>query len=124
MKKALKITGIVLLVLIVSAFAIPILFKGKILTAVKSGVNKNVNATVDFKDLSLSLFRHFPKLSVALENISVVGKDEFAKDTLVSAENIDVSVNIMSAIFGSELKVAGVHLESPRIHALVDKNGK
>lgn len=124
MKKALKITGIVLLVLIVSAFAIPILFKGKILTAVKSGVNKNVNATVDFKDLSLSLFRHFPKLSVALENISVVGKDEFAKDTLVSAANIDVSVNIMSAIFGSELKVAGVHLESPRIHALVNKNGK
>ena len=124
MKKALKITGIVLLVLIVFAFAIPILFKGKILTAAKNGINKSVNATVDFKDLSLSLFRHFPKLSVALENVSVIGKDEFAKDTLVSAEKIDVSVNIMSVISGSELKVGGVYLESPRIHALVNKNGK
>ncbi len=32
MKKALKITGISLLVLVALAFAIPILFKGKILT--------------------------------------------------------------------------------------------
>ncbi|MGC4038099.1 MAG: AsmA-like C-terminal region-containing protein [Chitinophagaceae bacterium] len=124
MKKALKITGISLLVLIVIAFAIPILFKGKILTVVKNTINKNVNATVDFKDLSLSLFRHFPKLSVSLENVSVVGADEFAKDTLVSAQNIDASVNIMSVISGSEIKVAGVYLESPRIHALVHKNGK
>lgn len=124
MKKVLKITGISLLVLIAVAFAIPILFKGKILTIVKSSINKNVNAKVDFKDLSLSLFRHFPKLSVALENISVTGVDEFAKDTLVSAEKIDASVNIMSVITGSEIKVAGVYLESPRIHALVHKNGK
>ncbi|MBS1608238.1 MAG: hypothetical protein JSS70_05610 [Bacteroidetes bacterium] len=124
MKKVLKITGISLLVLIVAAFAIPILFKGKILTIVKSSINKNINAKVDFKDLSLSLFRHFPKLSVALENISVVGVDEFAKDTLVSAEKLDASVNIMSVITGSEIKVAGVYLESPRIHALVNKNGK
>ena len=73
MKKALKITGIALLVLIAFAFAIPILFKGKILTLVKSGINKNVNATVEFNDLSLSIFRHFPKLSVAVQNVSVTG---------------------------------------------------
>ncbi|MCW3117103.1 MAG: hypothetical protein JWM28_1185, partial [Chitinophagaceae bacterium] len=124
MKKALKITGITLLILIAFAFAIPLLFKGKIVTLVKSGINKNVNATVEFKDLTLSLFRHFPKLSVALENVSITGIDEFAKDTLISAEKIDVSVNIMSVIGGDEIKVAGLYLESPRIHALVHKNGK
>jgi hypothetical protein len=124
MKKALKITGIIVLVIIAAALAIPVLFKGKILKAAKTGINKSVNATVDFKDLSLSLFRHFPRLSVAMENVSVVGKDEFANDTLISADNIDVSLNIMSAIFGSELKIGGIHLASPRIHALVHKNGK
>ncbi|MES1215205.1 MAG: AsmA-like C-terminal region-containing protein [Bacteroidota bacterium] len=124
MKKALKVTGIILLVLVVSAFAIPMLFKGKILSLVKNGINKNINATVEFKDLDLSIFRHFPKLSVALENISVTGIDEFSKDTLISAEKIDASVNIMSVISGDEIKVAGIYLESPRIHALVHKNGK
>ncbi|MEJ0105732.1 MAG: hypothetical protein WDO19_25635 [Bacteroidota bacterium] len=91
----------------------PFSLKVKFLRWVKNGINKNVNATVDFKDLSLSLFRHFPKLSVALENVSVAGVNEFAKDTLISAEKIDASVNIMSVIFGSEIKVAGVYLESP-----------
>ena len=123
MKKALKITGISLLVLIVAAFALPILFKGKILTLVKKGINENVNAKVDFNDLSLSLFRHFPKLSVALENISVTGTESFAKDTLISAKKIDVSLNLLS-VMSDNIKVSGVYLDNPRIHALVDKNGK
>lgn len=123
MKKALKITGISFLVLLVAAFALPILFKGKILTLVKKGINENVNAKVDFNDLSLSLFRHFPKLSVALENISVVGTESFAKDTLISAKKIDVSLNLLS-VMSDNIKVAGIYLDNPRIHALVDKNGK
>src|SRR6476646_4225774 len=91
MKKVLKYTGIGLLSLLVLAFTLPLLFKGKIVSAVKSGINKNIEAKVDFKDVSLSLFRHFPQLSVSLENIAVTGLGEFAKDTLVSAPSIAAS---------------------------------
>lgn len=124
LKKTLKITGITLLVLIVLAFLIPVLFKKQITSLVKKEINKSLVAKVDFKDVSLSLFRHFPKLSIALEELSVIGTEEFAGDTLIAAKSLDASVNIMSAIKGKNIKVYGVFVESPRIHALVNKEGK
>jgi hypothetical protein len=124
MKKILKYTGIVILSLLLLAFLIPVLFKGKIVKLVKAEINKNIEAKVDFKDVSLSLFRHFPKLSIGLEDVSVAGIHEFEKDTLLSAKRIDASVNLWSAITPSEMKVYGVYLQSPRIHALMNKEGK
>ncbi|HEX2608635.1 MAG TPA: AsmA-like C-terminal region-containing protein [Flavisolibacter sp.] len=124
MKKLLKYTGIGLLILLLLAFLVPILFKGRIVTLVKSEINKNLTAKVDFKDVSLSFFRHFPKLSLNLEDLSVVGTGEFASDTVLSAAAFDASVNVMNLIRGEDISVYGVFLEKPRIHALVNKEGR
>jgi AsmA-like C-terminal region len=124
LRKTLKITGIVLLVLVAAAFLIPVIFKKQITTLVKNEINKSITAKVDFKDVSLSLFRHFPKISIALEELTVIGTNEFAKDTLISTKTLDASVNLLSAIKGKDIKIYGVFLQSPRIHALVNKEGK
>ena len=124
MKKALKITGIVLLVLIAAAIIIPIAFKKQITHLVKKEINNNLNAKVEFADVSLSLFRHFPKVSISINDISVVGIEDFKNDTLIAAKNIEASVNLISVIKGKNIKVSGVYLQSPRIHALVNKDGK
>jgi uncharacterized protein involved in outer membrane biogenesis len=99
LKKILKITGIVLLILVIAAIALPMIFKDKITAIAKTEINKNLNAKVDFKDVNISLFRHFPRLAVGLENLEVTGLDDFAKDTLIAAQRIDVALNLMS-LFG------------------------
>lgn len=124
MKKFLKYAGIGLLSLLLLAFLTPVLFKGRIIRLVKTEINKNIEARVDFKEVNLSLFRHFPQLSIGLENISVTGVGTFEKDTLLAAARIDASVNLWSVIRGSDVTVSGVYLQSPRIHALVHKDGK
>jgi len=124
LKKIVKITGFTLLVLIAAAFLIPLLFKKQITELVKKEINNNLIAKVDFKDVSLSLFRHFPKISILLEDLSVVGTNEFDSDTLLSAKTLDASVNLISAIRGKNIKVYGVYVQSPRIHALINKEGK
>ena len=121
--KKLKIAGIILCGLVIVAFSIPFLFKGKILTLAKQELNKSLNAKVDFKDLELSLFRHFPKIAVKLDELSVVGNNEFSKDTLLSATSLDASVNLWSLLVGNNIKVTGLYLESPRIHAIINKSG-
>src|SRR5687767_3830246 len=124
LKKIAKITGITLGALIVILFIAPFIFKGKIIAIAKEQINKNINANVDFKDLSLSFFRHFPRVSVALEELQVVGTDIFAKDTLISAKEIDVAVNLFSVIGGKNMKIYSVNIDQPRIHAIVTKEGK
>ena len=66
-KKVLKITALVVIILMAAAFAIPFVFKKQIAELVKKEINKNLLARVDFSDVSLSLFRHFPKVSISLE---------------------------------------------------------
>ncbi|WP_315815965.1 AsmA family protein [Paraflavitalea speifideaquila] len=124
LKKILKITGITLLVLLVILFTAPFIFKGKILRIAKEQINKNINAKADFKDLSLSFFRHFPRVSVALEDLQVIGLGEFSKDTLISAKEIDVAVNLFSVFSAKDMKVYSINIDEPRIHALVTKEGK
>ena len=124
MKKFLKITGITLLVLILLAFLIPILFKKQITDLVKKEINQTLTARVDFSDVSLSLFRHFPQISINIEELSIVGTGIFEKDTLVSAKSIDVSANLISVIKGDNIKVSGIFLNTPRIKALVKADGQ
>src|SRR3712207_1407069 len=97
-KKILKITGFTLLFLIAIAFAAPFIFKGKIVALAKKEINNSINAKADFKDISISFFRHFPKVSVALEQLHIVGTGEFEGDTLIAAKEIDASLNLMSFI--------------------------
>ncbi|HZH95553.1 MAG TPA: hypothetical protein VEY06_06685, partial [Flavisolibacter sp.] len=124
MKKAFKFIGASLLIVIILLFTLPFLFKNKILVLVKSEINKNINGHVEFTDLDLSLFRHFPKLTVVLKNVSVTGINQFTKDTLLSAPNTEVSVNIQSMISGKDMTVYGIYFDAPRIKALVAEDGK
>jgi len=124
LKKIAKITGISLAVILLILFVAPFIFKGKIIAIAKEQINKNLNAQVDFKDLSLSFFRHFPRVSVALEELQVIGTDVFPKDTLISAKEIDVAVNLFSVIGGKNMKIYSVNIDEPRIHVIVNKDGK
>ncbi len=123
-RKIAKITLIVLLVLIGVAFAAPFVFKGKITALVKNEINNNLNAKVDFGDVDISFFRHFPRVALALDNLQVTGLNEFAADTLFAAKRIDAAVNVMSIVQGGEYKIYSITANEPRIHAIVTKEGK
>src|SRR5687767_9773899 len=124
MKKTLKITGIVLFVLLAAAFIVPLVFRDRILQKVKTEINNNLTAKVEFSDFSLSIFSHFPKLTIELEDISVANTGAFAGDTLLSAKSVAASVNLLGLFRDEPLKIAGVYLESPRIRALVNREGR
>ncbi|SDD21297.1 AsmA family protein [Williamwhitmania taraxaci] len=123
MKKFLKIflksLGIFLGVVILAMILIPLLFKSQIISKAESVINENVNATVTFSDVSLSLFRDFPNLSIALKDLSVVGIDKFKDDTLVAFSSFNLSVNLGSVISGDQIKVNSISLNNPKIYAKV-----
>ncbi len=122
LKKIIKIVLISLLVLIAAAFAAPYLFKSQLVSLVKKEINKKFNAKVDFKEIDISFFRHFPKVAVGLDELQIAGNGVFATDTLLSAKRIDAALNIMSVIKGKDITIYSIIVESPRIHAIVNKD--
>ena len=83
MKKIFKWTAIIIVALLVVLLVSPLLFKGKIIGLIKQQANNTLNADIDFKDVDLSLIRHFPLLSVNLEGLSIANHAPFEGDTLI-----------------------------------------
>ncbi len=123
MKKALKIFGItvgcIVALLLLCAIILPFALKGKITGIAKKVINENVNAVVDFQDLKISLLKEFPRASVSLHDLSVVGIDKFEGDTLASLKSFGASVDVMSYLKKGVIDLRTVDVVSPRIHAVM-----
>ncbi len=124
MKKILKWTGITLLLLVIFLVAAPFLFKDKIVSKIKEEANKNLIAKIDFGDFDLSLIRSFPNFSLGIENLSIINLAPFEGDTLIYAKKLNLTVDIMSVIKGSEIKILSIDLTDPVLNFLVNKEGK
>ncbi len=124
MKKVLKITGFSLLALLALLLLLPFVFQGKIADIVKKEANNRLNATLNFDNLSLSFIRNFPKATISLTDLSIVGKDEFEKDTLLAAHKISVTVNLASIFGNSGYEISKVLLDRPMVNAIVLADGK
>lgn len=95
MKKLFKITGISLLIIIALLAAAPFIFQSQIKDMVRSFINNNVNANVEFTDVDLNFFSSFPKASVSVSELKIKNFEPFKDETLatVKALSFEMSVN-------------------------------
>lgn len=122
MKKIFIGIGIVLLLLLGALFALPYFFKDEIILEVKKAANENLTAVLDFKDVDISVFRHFPKLSVGLDSLDITGTGVFDGTKLVQCERLDVGINLWKAIVGDVI-IEGLYFKKPNIHVYVLSDG-
>ena len=94
MKKFLKILGIVLGVILLLLFLTPFLFEKQLKDLVQETINKNVNATVTFEDIDLSIFRNFPDATLAIQNLKIINQAPFEGDTLALSEEVTLQMSL------------------------------
>lgn len=124
MKKALKITGITLLVILALLIILPIAFKGKIKEVVIAQGNKMLNAEFYFESLNISLIRNFPNTTVTIRGFNLWGIGDFAQDTLVSADRLSATVNLKSLFSDTGYEVTRVEVAGTDIKAIVLADGR
>ena len=101
-KKILRITGILLLVVLGVLIAVPFFLEAKIGDLIKNNVNKNINATLDFSEVNLSLLRSFPKAELRIEDLVLLTKGSFEGDTLFRSESIALEMDIKELLKNAE----------------------
>jgi len=125
MKKTLIYLFVGIVIMLTILVFTPLLFKDKILNEAKKIANKNVNAVVNFDNaIGLSLFKNFPDFTLTIDNISIVGVNEFQDDTLLYINSFQATLDLMSILKGKHFVVNEILLNKPLINALILKNGK
>ncbi|TXE06323.1 AsmA family protein [Seonamhaeicola algicola] len=94
MKKALKIAGIITLIIIALLIALPFAFQSQIAEIVKRYINQNLNANVEFSDVSLSFIKDFPQAHVSVNDLVITNFEPFKDETLATVKSIAFSMPI------------------------------
>lgn len=125
LKKILKWTGIVLLVLLLLLFIAPFVFQQQIKDKIAETINKNVDAKVSFADADLSLFRDFPQASVRVDSLLIINKAPFEGDTLVSFGEVNLVMSLRELFKGKEeaMQVDSFTSENGVVNILFNKDG-
>lgn len=123
MKRKIGI-GIGIIVLIIAVLAaLPFLYKDKLLEKVKTAINRQINAKVDFAAFKLSVFSEFPKVKMEIQGLTVIGINEFSNDTVLSASSISTNISIMEMIRGEDLELKVLNIDNPKISFVVNPSG-
>lgn len=122
MKRLLKIVGITLLLLLLALIVLPFAFKGKIVEEVKNLANENIDASLEFEDVGLSLLSNFPNLTLSIDNVALTNNAPFEGVRLAVAENLEATINLAS-LFGDVIEVKRIAVSQPVIDVRVLEDG-
>lgn len=122
--KVLKWLGISIASILFLMFIIPILFPGTISQQVKIFANKHLAGKLDYKKTHLSFFRHFPSLTVSVDQLILKGSKPFQEDTLLAAREVAVGINLKNLIFDREVKIDEIYVTDANANVFVNSKGE
>jgi len=126
MKKVLKIVGISFLIIVLLLVASPFIFQNKIKGMVKTFINQNVNAKVDFADVSLSFISSFPKANLTIDNLTVTNFTPFEGEQLVNSKSIELDFSIKELFKDTNsepIKVDAIYIDEALITLKTNTQG-
>lgn len=124
-KFLLVFSGILVAAFLAAAVILPRLYKDELLEVIREEANRDLQATLDFHDLHLSLFRQFPLLSIRMDSLSLTGKEEFEGMPLLRAPNLELAVSVWD-LFRKDapFDIRKLYLTNPEMQILILENGK
>lgn len=121
MKRALKILGIVIAVLIVIVIALPFFIDANIFRPrLESELSGALGREVKVGNLSLSLLSG----GVTASDISIADDPAFSRSPFVKANSLKVGVQLMPLIFSKSLEVTDLTLNQPEINLVRSQDGE
>ncbi|MFY9160071.1 AsmA-like C-terminal region-containing protein [Aquirufa ecclesiirivi] len=123
LKKVLySFLGIILL-FIFAAMGISMMYKNEIKDLITKTANEKLQAHFQFEDASISLLRHFPNLSIEVENSSIIGKNEFKNDTLAQIPKLTIQIAPLAYLLDKNIEIQEVILEQAQFNLIILPSG-
>jgi AsmA protein len=122
--KIAKYTGITFVVIIGLLFLTPIIFADKIKEQIKKTANEKLSAELNYSDVSVSFFHHFPSLTLTLNDLSLNGSAPYKNEKFITAKEVSFGINVASLVFSKEVKIDQIYLSDSFINVKVNPKGE
>lgn len=100
----------------------PFFFQEKLKNELEKVLQQQVLGELRFEKVHLSFFRHFPSLTLSLDNLYLGGSEPFTGDTLLHARELGFGVGI-SSLFSDRIKINEIYLDRATVKILRDVRG-
>jgi uncharacterized protein involved in outer membrane biogenesis len=125
MLRKLAISVVVLLLLLVgSAVALPLLFQDRIAAAAIDLLNERLDARVEVESVRVGLLRSFPNVRLQLEGLQVTGVGDFEGVVLVRVEELRAALHLLDFLRERQLRVQHFDLVRPEFQLRVLEDGR
>ena len=121
--KTVKYIGISLAIILALMFVTPFVFSDKIKEEIKKTANKKLAGEMNYSDVNVSFFKHFPSLTLTLNDFKLNGSAPFQKERLINAKEVSFGINVSSLVFGKSIKIDEIYLSNSTINIKVNKDG-
>ena len=121
--KTAKYTGISIAIILALMFVTPLIFSDKIKEEIKKTANKKLAGEMNYSDVNVSFFKHFPSLTLTLNDFKLNGSAPFQKERLINAKEVSFGINVSSLIFGKSIKIDEIYLSNSTINIKVNREG-
>jgi len=122
--KIAKYTGITIAVILTLLFLTPILFADQIKEKIKKTANESLTAELNYSDVSVSFFRHFPSLTLTLNDLQLNGSAPYKNEKFITAKEVSFGIDVLSLIFSKSAKIDEIYLLDSFINVKVNSNGE
>src|SRR6266568_4381882 len=121
MKRAAKIIGILILILLVVAIALPFLVNvNSFRPTIESQASSALGRKVTIGNLKLSILTG----SVSADDLAIADDPAFSKAPFVTAKGLNVGVEVIPLVFNKTLHVTDLTLDRPQMALLRTSSGK
>jgi len=94
--------------------------KQAFVTLINGKLNEAVAGTATIRDVTINVWRHFPNVDVAVNDIVI--KDSVYNKPLLQAKYLSTRINILKLIF-NQVNIHNLFVEDAIFHLFSDKNG-
>lgn len=122
--KTAKYLGITFVVIIGLLFLTPIIFEDQIKEQIKKTANEKLSAELNYSDVSVSFFQHFPSLTLTLSDLHLNGSAPYTKEKFITAKEVSFGINVASLVFSKEVKIDQIYLSDSFINVKVNEEGE
>ena len=119
-----KIFGGILVFFALFMIFFPILFHNYIAEKVTEVTSDYLTTELRFKDTRATFFRHFPSLTLSMEDAEIMGSQPYSREPLLKAETLVFSISVWRLLLTREVKIDEIDLEKAVVSFKSDRFGR